>query len=247
MSEARSGDATAIILAGGRGTRLASVVSDRPKPLADVGGRPFITRLLDQLAAANIRESILCTGHMGELIADELGDAYGEMRLAYSQEAEPLGTGGATRLAAETVTTEHTIVMNGDAYCDVDVADLLTAHRDGSALATILVTRVEDASRYGSVESDDGGSVTAFREKQPGVGAGWINAGVYVVATRRLLTIPAGRAVSLEREVFPLWVGDRFHVFRAESAFIDIGTPESYAAAEAFFRNVDDSPGRSRA
>jgi len=89
MSEARSGDATAIILAGGRGTRLASVVSDRPKPLADVGGRPFITRLLDQLAAANIRESILCTGHMGELIADELGDAYGEMVSKSGQHSSP--------------------------------------------------------------------------------------------------------------------------------------------------------------
>lgn len=238
MSDPLPDGLTAIILVGGRGTRLASVVSDRPKPLADVGGRPFVTRLLDQLSAAGVREAILCTGHLGEQVSAELGDSYGPMTLGYSREAQPLGTGGATRLAAASVVADPAIVMNGDAYCGVELRELLAAHHEARALSTILVTRVEDGARYGRVVTDDIGNVTEFREKQPGAGAAWINAGVYVVATSRLLAIPEGRPVSLEREVFPEWVGDRFHAHRCEAPFLDIGTPESYAAAEEFFRAV---------
>ena len=239
MSETGPGAITAVILAGGKGTRLSSVVADRAKPLADVGGRPFVTRLFDQLLNAGVREAVLCTGHLGEGVRVQLGTDYGELALRYSQEREPLGTGGATRLGVTKARAGTAIVMNGDAYCDVNVGDLLTEHAESDAAATILVTHMDDTARYGRVEVDDDGAVTAFREKQPGAGAGWINAGVYVVSTPRLLEIPEGRAVSLEREVFPSWIGDGFRAHQRHAAFLDIGTPESYAAAEQFFRGVD--------
>jgi D-glycero-alpha-D-manno-heptose 1-phosphate guanylyltransferase len=238
MSERGAKTVTAVILAGGKGTRLSSVVADRAKPLAGVDGRPFVTRLFDQLIHAGVREAVLCTGHLGEGVRAQLGDRYADLGLTYSQEPEPLGTGGAARLGVTKAPAGTAVVMNGDAYCDVDMRELLSEHSESGATATILVTHLEDTARYGRVEVDGDGAVTAFREKQVGAGAGWINAGVYVVTTSRLLELPDGRAVSLEREVFPSWIGDGFRAHQRHAAFLDIGTPESYAAAEEFFRSV---------
>ncbi len=238
MSESSGGAVTAVILAGGKGTRLSSVVADRAKPLADVAGRPFVTRLFDQLLQAGVREAILCTGHLGQGVRAQLGSRYGDLALTYSQEDEPLGTGGAARLGGAQALAGTAVVMNGDAYCDVDLRELLAEHAALAASATILVTHMANTERYGRVEVDADGAVAAFREKQAGAGPGWINAGVYVVATSRLLEMPEGRAVSLEREVFPSWIGAGFRAHQRHAAFLDIGTPESYAAAEDFFRDV---------
>jgi len=228
-------DITAAILAGGLGTRLRSAVADRPKVLAEVHGRPFLSYLLDQLAAAGCREVVLCTGYLGERIVARFGDAYGPLRLRYSQEPAPLGTAGALRLALPLLESDPVLVLNGDSYCQADLAAFLDWHQGHAASATLVLTRVADVSRFGSVEIDADGRVLRFQEKAGVSRPGWINAGIYAVSRPLLLKVPAGTAVSLEREVFPAWIGQGLYGHAQGGRFLDIGTPESYAAAQDFF------------
>jgi NDP-sugar pyrophosphorylase family protein len=229
----------AAILAGGLGTRLAACVADRPKVLADVRGRPFLTYLLDQLAASGVERAVLCTGYRGDMVEAALGARRGALELAYSREREALGTGGALRLALGELRSKTVLVLNGDSFVEADLRELCAVHGAGGALGTLLLTEVEDAGRYGRVELDGAGRISAFREKSAG-GRGWINAGVYALERELLERIPAGRKLSLERDILPGWVplGLRGHVTRGR--FIDIGTPESYAAAQRFFGTARD-------
>lgn len=227
-------DVTVAILAGGKGTRLQSVVSDRPKPLAEVADRPFLAYQLEQLAAAGARRVLLCTGYLGEQVKATFGSGYAGMSLDYSLEPAALGTAGAVRYALSRLTSDPVMVMNGDSYCDADLAAFWQFHCAQQADASVLLAQVDEADRYGQVLLDGRQRVAAFREKAASQGAGWINAGIYLVAHRLLEAIPDGRAVSLEREIFPTWVGGRFYGHRCHARFIDIGTPESYALAASF-------------
>lgn len=226
---------TAAILAGGLGTRLRAVVTDRPKALAEVHGRPFLSFLLDQLAAARIRDVVLCIGYRGEQVRAAFGDAYGGLRLRYSQERELLGTAGALRLALPLLQSDPVLVMNGDSFCETDLRAFARWHWERGAEATLLLVRVPDAGRYGRVEVDAAGRVLRFEEKGSTGDPGWVNAGVYLLSRRLLGTIPAGRPVSLEHQVFPAWIGRGLYGYRTAGRFLDIGTPEAYAMAEAFF------------
>jgi NDP-sugar pyrophosphorylase family protein len=225
----------AAILAGGRGSRLRSCVNDRPKALAPIGGRPFLSYLLDHIAAAGIPDVVLCTGYLGDQIERAFGDSYHGLRLAYSQEPSPCGTGGALRLAAAKIESDPVLVFNGDSFFDIDLVALWRWHHGREAHATIALTRVVDAARYGLIEVDDQGAVVAFHEKSSVPSAGWINAGTYVLTHRLLQAIPQHRAVSLETELFPSWIGQGLYGCRLTGRFIDIGTPSEYAAAEPFF------------
>lgn len=228
-------DVTALILAGGLGTRLRSVVADRSKTMACVHGRPFLEYLLKQLDEAGVRHAVLCTGHLGDSVRECLGESYGGLRLEYSREFTPLGTAGALRLAVGQCRSDVTLVMNGDSFCDADLGVLWTAHCAGGAEGTLLLTNVPDASRYGSVLVDADAYVARFEEKGAHNGPGWVNAGVYLFATKLLMTIRSWEPVSLEREMLPAWAARRLRVYRGTGKFLDIGTPESYALAERFF------------
>ena len=232
------------ILAGGLGTRLREVVADRPKVLAEIHGRPFVAYLLDQLAAAGFRDVVLCTGWQAEAVEAALGRTHGPLSLRYSREPAPLGTAGALRHALPALAGELVLVMNGDSYCDADLGAALEAHQARAAEATLVLVEVPDTSRYGRVELDAAGAICRFVEKQAAGGPGWINAGIYFLARTRLARIPPGVALSLEREVFPGWVGEGLVGLRTHAAFLDIGTPESYAAASAFFRAEGVAPRR---
>jgi D-glycero-alpha-D-manno-heptose 1-phosphate guanylyltransferase len=223
------------ILAGGLGTRLRSVMDDRPKVLADVGGRPFLTYLLDQLLNYDISLVVLCTGHRGEQVEAEFGDKYEKLKLIYSNELSPLGTAGALRLALPFFESESVLILNGDSFCDTNLEAFWNWHCVRGADATLLLTEVPDTARYGQVEVDTDGRVVGFEEKGGNGGPGWINAGIYLVCRRLLETMPPGRAVSLERETFPTWIGRGLYGYRSASKFIDIGTPESYALANELF------------
>lgn len=233
-------NATAVILAGGLGTRLRSVVSDRPKVLAPVLGRPFLAYLLDQVHAAGFERVVLCTGYKAEMLSETFGDEYAGMRLLYSPEPQPLGTGGALRLCADLLPAgRYSLVMNGDSYCDVDFAEFGAWHRQGGFGASLVLSPVPDVSRYGQVLTRDDGQVLAFEEKRPGGGAGWINSGLYYIPNDWVQEIPAGTPVSFERDVLPRWIQRSFGGYRSPGAFLDIGTPESYGQTEAFFRPLD--------
>jgi len=226
----------AIILAGGRGTRLRSVVSDRPKPLAEVAGRPFVEWLLLALRTQGVQRAVLATGYKGEMVEAHFGDgARLGMEMAYAHEAVPLGTGGAARHALYRVATSFVLVLNGDSFCPFDVARLVAAHQQANAAATLLLVPMDDCRRYGTVAAVEDGRVLSFREKNADLGAGLINAGVYLFDRRTLESIPADRAVSLENDTFPALIGHGLYATVGEGPFLDIGTPESYASAERFF------------
>jgi NDP-sugar pyrophosphorylase family protein len=228
---------TAAILAGGLGTRLRSVVAERPKVLAPVAGRPFLAHLLEQLARAGVRETVLLVGYGADQVRAAFGNSHAGVRLTYSAEPEPLGTAGAVRFALPRLTGATVLLLNGDSYCDVDLPAFLAFHRGHDSGASLTLTRVEDASRFGRVRVGADNRVERFEEKDPAPSRGWINAGVYLIDRGLIEGIPAGRAVSLERESLPGWVAKgSTYGFRGGGRFIDIGVPESYAAGEAFFR-----------
>jgi len=226
---------SAAILAGGFGTRLQAAVPGIPKVLAEVRGRRFIEYLLLQLAQTKVRSVVLCTGYLGDQVEEVLGHNYEGMNLSYSREFEPLGTGGALRFALPKIESEQVLVLNGDSYCDVWIDELTRWHADRASDATLLLSEVEDTRRFGSVDIDDEGRVLQFREKTETNGRGWVNGGMYLIRRTRIEAIPVGRPVSLEREIFPQWVGRGLHGFRGRGRLWDIGVPESYALANAEF------------
>lgn len=232
-------DVQAALLIGGLGTRIRSVLSDRPKALAPVCGRPVITFLLDQLVKAGVQSAVLCTGHLGDMVEAALGQAYGPLELLYSRETKPLGTGGALRLALPQVTAETLLVMNGDSWCNVDLTAFEAEHRRTQARLSLVLTEVPDAARFGRVSVDADGRIERFEEKNSAGGAGLINAGIYLMSRADLETLPPDAAVSLEREVFPAWIAQGCaHGFIVTGKFLDIGTPETLAAAQDFFRDL---------
>ncbi len=236
MSAQRMRHVTAAILAGGLGTRLRSAVPDLPKVLAPVCGRPYLTYLLDQLADAAVREVVLLTGYRAEQIYATFGDRYLGMRLIHSPEPFPLGTAGSIRWALSYLRAPLVLLMNGDSYCDVDLTALVDGHEQRAADVSVVLTPVEDVARFGKVALAPGGRITGFSEKQA-TGLGWINAGIYLLDRRLIENIPDGRRVSLEREMFPAWLTQarRVCAFPCTDPFIDIGTPCTYEAAQAFF------------
>lgn len=227
---------SAAILAGGLGTRLRAVVGHRPKVLAEVAGRPFVTYLLDQLVSAGLREVVLLTGYRSDQVEDELGARHRGLRLIYSREETPLGTGGAVRAGLDYLPNETVLLLNGDSFCDLEWDPFWRAHQSCGAEASLTLARVADASRYGRVRLGPDDQVSHFEEKGPGRDPGWINAGVYLLSRRVIEAIPESEECSLERDVLPGWVAaGKVHGHRQRGPFLDIGTPESYALAEAFF------------
>jgi D-glycero-alpha-D-manno-heptose 1-phosphate guanylyltransferase len=229
---------TAVILAGGLGTRLRSVVQDRPKVLAEIHGRPFLAYLLDQLESEGIQHVVLCTGYMSEQVERALGCRYGRLVIEYSTERSPLGTGGSLRQALPLARSSTVLCMNGDSWCEADLAHFYRFHNRNGLQASILLTKVPDVRRYGQVEMGEFNRILRFREKSAESGPGLINSGVYLLERALVAAIPAGRAVSLEREMFPGWVKGGIQGFPSDGRFIDIGTPESYSDADAFFSKV---------
>lgn len=229
---------SAAILAGGLGTRLRSVVPDKPKILAEVGGRPFVLYLLDQLVEAGVSSIVLCTGHLAEQVEGCLGPSYRSATISYSVETEPLGTGGALRLALGRIESQIVLVMNGDSYCGVDLLEMARFHAEHGAVGTIAAAQVPDTSRYGSVRVAEGHQIIGFAEKSQSEGPGRVNAGIYMLSRHVLEEMPGGMAVSLEREVFPRMVGGRLLAYETCSELWDIGVPEAFARARNEFRST---------
>lgn len=231
---------TAVILAGGFGTRLASVVSDVPKPMAPVGGRPFLERLLDRLQMQGIRHAVLAVGYRSQIIRSHFGSSRGAMKLCYSEETEPRGTGGALRLAFESQDLQRAIALNGDTWCDVDLRALSRTHAAAGTVATLTLVHQPDASRFGTVEVDERGRVAGFREKRADAGAGLINAGVYALDRSVFDLAPASARFSFENDVLQARAAEGlFAAHLAQDAtFIDIGVPDDYARAQTLLAHA---------
>ena len=226
---------SAVILAGGQGTRLRSVVADRQKVVSLVDERPFLTFLLQKVYDSGIDEIVLACGHLAETVRDALKDFPG---LKYSVESEPLGTGGALLQALQQSDADRLLVMNGDSFLDLALEKFLRWFEQLSAPAAMVLTKVDDVSRYGQV-SLEGGLIQSFQEKQASSGAGWINAGIYCFERKVLLSSPWNGKFSLERDLFPVLVARKqLAGFPYEGYFIDIGTPETWQQAQQYFRSL---------
>jgi mannose-1-phosphate guanylyltransferase len=223
----------ALVLAGGEGTRLRPLTYTTPKPVMPLAGRPYLAYALDWLHGHGVDEVILSCGFMSEGVKRVLGDIYDGMRLRYVVETEPLGTAGPVRLAHdEDLLEERLFVLNGDVLTDIDLTAELGEHERAGARVTLALYPVGDTSAYGVVPTDEKGRVQAFLEKASGdVPTNRINAGAYVVEREVVDSIPSGRAVSFEREIFPGLVGRGLQGYAAAGYWIDIGTPERYLEA----------------
>jgi NDP-sugar pyrophosphorylase family protein len=224
----------AFILCGGRGTRLQSVLPDSPKFLAPLGERKFADLLFAYLSRQGILEVVLCTGYRAEQIEEycDDGSRWG-LRIFYSREQHPLGTGGALKLA-EQYFSDDSFVLNGDSLMDADLDPFWQFHASRSSEFTMAVAEVPDSARFGGIEMGVDAAVLGFAEKGR-TGPGLINAGYYIMKPAILDRIPHGQEVSLERDVLPGLIGHGLFGFRITNQFRDIGTPEDLASSKAAF------------
>ncbi len=216
----------AVILAGGFGTRLRELGLDVPKPMVEVGGRPFLEHLLLYLRHQGVERVILATGYKKELVRQHFGELFRGMWIDYSEEEEPLGTGGAIRQALGRCEEERVWILNGDTFFGVDLPAMYAFHHRRRAFLTLAGKRMDHPGRYGLVITDGEGRILAFREKDPAATAGTINGGLYLLERRRFLDLPLPQRFSFEKDFLEARVEkDRFFLFPSEGYFIDIGIP----------------------
>ncbi len=225
----------AVVLVGGEGTRLRPLTLTQPKPALALVDRPFIRWMVEWLGRHGIDEVIMACGFRAEDLRDALGDAIeGGPTIRYVEEPEPLGTAGPVRLAADQgLLSERFMVLNGDVLTDLDLTALQRQHAETGAVITLALHPVDDPSSYGLVRRAEDGRVLGFLEKpDPAeIDTDEISAGAYVLEREALDLIPPGRAVSIEREVFPRLVGQGLYGRRLDGYWMDIGTPERYLQA----------------
>ena len=225
-------ETTVAILAGGLGSRLRTVVGNHPKVLAEINGRPFLAWLLEHLENFGFKRVVLCTGYKAEEIECAFGSTFGGLSIIHSCESVPLGTGGALRQALPFLGSNRVLALNGDSFCEADLEALRASHLARNARASMLLAWVEDAGRFGRVRLGSNDQITEFVEKGSSFGGGWINAGVYLLERDLIEMLPANMLLSLEREIFPMWIPQGVFGFKTQGRFLDIGTPESYALAQ---------------
>ena len=220
----------ALLLAGGLGTRLRSVVSDRPKPMADVCGKPFLEYLIQELKKHGITEIVLAVGYMGNVIEEYFGDGHQlDVDIHYSYEKEQLGTAGAIKNAERYLTEDEFLVLNADTFYQAAYGDLIKMYREENPVMAIVLRKVEDISRYGSVKVE-GNRVIGFNEKVSEAVPGVINGGIYLMKKEVLSMISNGKKCSLENEIIPELLKQEKPICGIvnEGYFIDIGIPDDY-------------------
>lgn len=232
----RTGASTAVILAGGLGTRLRSVVPNLPKPMAPVNGRPFLAHQMDYWISQGITRFVLSVGYRRDIIVDHFGSSYQQCSVEYVCEETPLGTGGALLLALDRLPKDcPVIVLNGDTFFEVDKMDMLRVHVDNQADWTLALFRTDDRTRYMGVEIGGNGVISSFQSTRNGVR--FANGGVYMLQPTVLAqtTRRAGDKASLEDDIMPdvLAAGAKFVGYLCDKRFIDIGVPDDYARAAA--------------
>ena len=229
---------TAIILAGGFGTRLQTVVSNLPKPMAPVDGEPFLNYQLRYLKKFGITKVVLSVGYLAEKIKDYYQSSFENIEIHYTMETSPLGTGGGIRLAMDVCSEEQVLVMNGDSFFEIDLGLFSEAHTAQKAEVSIAMRKVENAARYGTIIIDPTQRVVSFREKNNRAEPGTINGGVYILNRNRFLEhTSSGISFSIESDFFEKQM-ERIYIHGIEfnGYFIDIGVPEDYLKAQDDFK-----------
>ncbi len=230
-----------IILAGGFGTRLQSVVNDVPKPMANVAGKPFLEWLIHYLTPYNPNKIILCTGYKHETIESHFGPKFNGISIQYSIETTPLGTGGAIKKALNLVETESCLILNGDSFFKINLLNFLQFHHAHSSYFSMALKPVLNPMRYGTVVMD-GHRVNQFNEKQLNLKDGLINTGVYFVNTAIKNQLPAEETFSIETDFMEKCTNTfTINGFIADDYFIDIGVPDDYTKANNEFAALFNS------
>ena len=229
----------AIILAGGFGKRLRSVVSDVPKPMApmDDKGTPFLKLLIDTLIKQGVNHIILSTGYKSEIIETYFGSQYKDIEISYSVEDKPLLTGGAIKKALSYCREDNVFVLNGDTFFDVDLNGMLLQHNNYKSKLTIAVKKMENFSRYGTIQFSTEDKIEAFTEKRE-CEIGWINGGIYCMHIR-LLDDMHKQVFSYEKDFLEEYYKEiSFYVYKSDGYFVDIGVPEDYVKAQKYYQNI---------
>lgn len=220
----------AVLLAGGLGTRLKSVVNDRPKPMADVCGRPFAEYLILELKKNGIKDIIFAIGYKGEMIREYFknGEQLG-VHIEYSYEKEQLGTAGAIKNAGKYINEDKFFVLNADTLYQAVYSDVIELYNKENVDMALVLRKVPDVSRYGSIKMEDC-IITGFNEKVSTHTPGLINGGIYLMKNNVLDLIPEGQKISLENEIIPGMLLDKKKIGAVvnEGYFIDIGVPDDY-------------------
>ncbi len=221
----------AIILAGGLGTRLRSVVADVPKCMAPVKGKPFLAYIIAYLEKQGIQRFIFSLGYKSEIITGYLNDHFASLEKVYVTEEEPLGTGGAIKAACRHATGKNVLVFNGDTFFDIDLKKLSVFHQQHNAVCSVALKPMINFSRYGTVDINSTNSIIAFKEKQF-CESGFINGGIYALQANELLTAPLPEKFSFEKDFLEAQTGSgKLFATAFDNYFIDIGIPEDYERA----------------
>lgn len=229
-----SKDIDVLILCGGKGTRLNSVVSDRPKVLADINGKPFLKILIENLYLYGFRNIILCTGHMKEQFhnekIDELLHNHNDLNIILSEETKPLGTGGAIKNAEPLINSETFLVLNGDSFCNINYNIFIKYHNIQESLLSIVTAYEKHENGYGNIILSNDGRIINFNEK-----VRLINTGIYLTTKKIFQYMPEGN-FSLENDFIPTILGFNCYGYITYNHLIDIGTPERYKTAIEYFK-----------
>jgi len=234
-----------LILCGGMGTRLRSTIGETQKVMARVGARPFLDIILEHIEHQGLRRVVLCAGYRADAVEEYYRSKEGRggqsrpaptLTIEFSNETEPLGTGGAIKVAEPLVKSQRFFVLNGDSFCPVDFKKFLDFHLFNKALASLVLSQAKERQDFGTVEIDNQQKVVAFKEKIKSDAAALLNAGVYCFEKDIFQYIPKQKKFSLEHDVFPNLVDKKFYGFVVNESFMDIGTPERYKNADSIFR-----------
>jgi len=223
-----------IILCGGKGTRLQAVITESPKPMASIGGRPFLEILIERVAMYGFRRFILCTGYKQEQIISHFRNCSSvsgnDVEIVFSEEDTSLGTAGAVKNAQEHLRSSTFLVMNGDTFCDLDFRDFVTMYESREAELSVALCSKPAAIDCGNVVLDASGRLVSFYEKAGGT-TGYVNAGVYLINRTLLNLIPEGKPFSIEYDFIPSVLHRPCFGYVTKADFLDIGTPERYSQA----------------
>ncbi len=233
------GKTDVVLLCGGFGTRLKTVVHDRPKPMAEINDRPFLDILIDYVSDYGFKRFILCTGHKGDVIRKYYEAKNTQKIFLFSEEKEPLGTGGAIKNAEPLIQSDVFMVMNGDSFCNLDLCNFLNYHDSTKAYASIALAKKEKSLDCGVVRMDGHGRITVFHEKVEAGDKSYVNAGVYLFNKEVFSLLPSHKNFSLELNLFPSLIQKKaVYGFFTHPQLIDIGTPERYELAKKIFKSA---------
>ena len=229
-----------LILCGGFGKRLKEIGLNCPKPMVEINGRPFLEILIEHISSFGFRRYILCAGFKSDVIEQYFQKKNDDNTYILSKEDEPLGTGGGIKKAESYISGSTFIVINGDSICRINLNDFVKFHKSNNASVTMAITNIKNINDYGSVVINASLEVDGFKEKSDHFkGRGLVNAGIYLFKKEILNQIPSEQKISLENEVLPSMIGQKFYGFRTTEKLYDIGTPQRLEILRAHMKSMD--------